>query len=75
MKQPHYRYKDLNRLNRSVVHTYHPQIIESNNVQYQDLKQIKQPFEAIHIDPYNDPVFNNFVCHVQPSQKFAPRVF
>ena len=66
---------DIKILIRSVVHTYHPEIIEQSKVRCQDLKQRNNSPGVNHIDLVKYPILNKTVCNVQPSQKLALRVF
>ena len=50
VKPSHDRNNGLVTLILSVVHTYHPEKNEPINVQYQDMKQMKNFFEVNHID-------------------------
>ena len=75
MKPSHYTINDGNTLNISVVPTYYHEITETNNVHYQDTKQLNNSFEVNQIGLYKDPILNITVFIVQPSQKLAPRVF
>ena len=67
------RFFDIYSLIQSAVHTYHPQIIEPNYVHYPEMKQMNKHFEVIHIDLYQEPIFNSFACKVKPSQKNSSR--
>ena len=75
VKPSHYTINDRNTLIISVVPTYYHEISETNNVHYQDTKQLNISFEVNQIGPYEDPILNITVFIVQPSQKLAPRVF
>ena len=50
VKPSHYRIFDLNTLILLVVHTYHTDLAEPNNVHYPHTKQIDHSFEIIQID-------------------------
>ena len=70
-KPPLYRINVLNTLIHSVVQTYHPELTEPINVQYQDMARTNICFEVNDIDLFKDPIFNNTLCDVQLSQKSA----
>ena len=74
MKPPHFRNKDINALIHSVVHTYHPEKTDRTNDHCQGMTQTNTSVEANLIDLYKDPILNNTVSNVEPSQNLAPRV-
>ena len=75
MKPHHYRNNVSNTLIHSVVHTYNPDISEPIKAHNQDMEQTNNYFGMNHIDLYKDHKTNKTVFEVQPSQKWAPRVF
>ena len=75
VKPTHYRMIGINTRIHSVVHTYLPELLETNNVHYQDMKQVNISFEVSHIDLCKHPILKNTVCNVQQSQKLALRAF
>ena len=74
LKPPYLRIIDLNTLNHSVVHTYHPELTEQNTAHYQDMTQRNTHFQANEIDLHKDLSLNKTACRIQPSQNLAPRV-
>ena len=74
VEPPHFRFIDLTTLIHSVVNTDHPHITKPFNVHYQD-EQTESHFDMNHIHRFEDPMTNNTIFIVQPSQILAPRRF
>ena len=50
VRRAHFQIKDINKLPHSIVHPYHPDIIQLINVHHQDLKRTSTPSEDNHFD-------------------------
>ena len=75
VKPPHYWNSDLKTLIHSEFQTYHPDITEPKNVQYQNMERTNNSIEDNHKHLYQEPAANNTGYGVHFSQKIAPRVY